>query len=1225
MAIVCADIPISVEEDQLQDIRKEERETIEQLSQTTEREGHVYYLLSCRWWRDWERYVGLAENAHPVHKKFSHPQHLNAEIAYSPRPGPIDNSGLAMSQKDDKDGEQDPCKPLTEGVDYILVSQEVWEKLFEWYNGGPAIPRKRTMNLNFQTATLVASPSYPNSVVWSEENLVAVASGRLITIMNPSSLLGPRGLIKISKSSILHLGLVEKEDLLAPCLLPTSISREENQPSARSISWSHPGLASNSGCLLAVCATDGSVKLYRQPFCEFSSEWVEVADITALLYDYYSSINFSEHCSSSSCYHKEQMTGDYFTEPGSAGGSRNSELSVMPEETSEEAASPMILSKRKRGQVSEHGKMGKPLSAGKKGHLSGMGHSTKSLSVFTDETYFPCSVVRQGSLVEVFKDDGSRRFWVSGKIKCIEGAKAQVLFPEMAEDGVHVEWLDLNLGLAESKDSSVFNGVAVQCDPVLPTIRPAMDIGNLPHEIMRPDCHGVQEVLKIGVAVEARQKNRWIEGVLRGFNRRGLLVKLPGQTRCITVDPTLVRLAPVWKDDKQSWHTTPVKIAATILETSGAAFVKSKMACVTNLDPSFENSNCIGKQVGEDDVLPVTAKEYAFRLAMLQSVIVAWSPILGPSPDSPSNCCAVLAVGGKSGKISFWRVLEPQYYTIECGKGSVDVMLTGLLQAHNSWITALSWGLYDHDAANRKFVLATGGCDGSVKIWHGDVHVLLKSSLANGASFSLLKEVSISPCAPVSTMSIVVPPWKDKIFLAVGRGSGYLEVSSYDISGGKFKDIQSLFAHDQAITGLAWAVDGCCLYSCGQDNCVWRWVVNDAILREASFSSGCHNNKGPNFPLAFDACFGLALSPGNLVVAVVRSCDVDLLNPMYQARAQKAAVEFFWTGGQYLQVSLGNNPNYHIHVGFPSQRELSCWECNILRSLKQLEDMSKLLALWDVIAALTAFSRFAPDFVEHVPLKWLSHFVWHSELSVENILLHVQALLSKSRMRHMHLLNIICRRVMLNKVVFDFNELWSALLSCSERELRGRLVAYTFSTVSSHVSSTAADPPSETQWFPVGVSQMEQWVATGQDLGQEQNELLTTVLRQHRERTRTISDHITEEKCSFCCAIVPFESPEFAFCKGKKCNGGRDSCHKLNRCAVSMQICPLRPLWFCMCCERWISKLAPQGFFSSSVYPLDFNFRTDLSYLKQARPFCPFCGILLRRFLPDFLLSPDPV
>lgn len=48
------------------------------------------------------------------------------------------------------------------------------------HNFGPV---NRAMSLSFQSSILVASPSYPNSVAWSEENLVAVASGHIVTIL----------------------------------------------------------------------------------------------------------------------------------------------------------------------------------------------------------------------------------------------------------------------------------------------------------------------------------------------------------------------------------------------------------------------------------------------------------------------------------------------------------------------------------------------------------------------------------------------------------------------------------------------------------------------------------------------------------------------------------------------------------------------------------------------------------------------------------------------------------------------------------------------------------------------------------------------------------------------------------------------------------------------------------------------------------------------------------
>lgn len=47
----------------------------------------------------------------------------------------------------------------------------------------------------FQAAVLVDSPSFPNAIAWSDENLIAVASGHLVTILvlysSPLSLHSP--------------------------------------------------------------------------------------------------------------------------------------------------------------------------------------------------------------------------------------------------------------------------------------------------------------------------------------------------------------------------------------------------------------------------------------------------------------------------------------------------------------------------------------------------------------------------------------------------------------------------------------------------------------------------------------------------------------------------------------------------------------------------------------------------------------------------------------------------------------------------------------------------------------------------------------------------------------------------------------------------------------------------------------------------------------------------
>lgn len=109
----------------------------------------------------------------------------------------------------------------------------------------------------------------------------------------------------------------------------------------------------------------------------------------------------------------------------------------------------------------------------------------------------------------------------------------------------------------------------------------------------------------------------------------------------------------------------------------------------------------------------ITAEQYASRSAILSSLVVAWSSVLSLSSGSCTNYkYAVLAVGGKSGKISFWRFRQPEYYTIEHGRVSVDAKLVGLLQAHDGWINAISWEILSTDPLKPQLLLVTGSSDG---------------------------------------------------------------------------------------------------------------------------------------------------------------------------------------------------------------------------------------------------------------------------------------------------------------------------------------------------------------------------------------------------------------------------------------------------------------------------------------------------------------------------------
>ncbi|CAA7410944.1 unnamed protein product [Spirodela intermedia] len=829
----------------------------------------------------------------------------------------------------------------------------------------------RWMDSHIQTAPLIECPSYPNSVAWSEENLVAVASGSVITLLNPALITGPRGLIKLPPNRPFSIGVVKEEDLCAPCLMPISLSRD-TRPCARSISWSPLGFAPNSGCLLAVCTTDGHVKLYRSPYCEYRVEWVEVIDISEMLSDYLASINFGEVNRSSECLDK-QITDS------------NAE-------------------------------------------------KRKVLNVQMPLHFCTCKMI------------------------------------------IVSYCLSLN-----SNDFSV------------------------------------------------------VVFMFIFFLRKG-------------------------KD--------------------------------------FESK-------AEKGPLLITAEQYASRSAMLSSLTVAWSSVLSLSSGSFTNCkYAVLAVGGKSGKISFWRFRQPEYYTIEHGRVSFDTKLVGLLQAHDGWINAISWEMLSTNPLKPQLLLASGSSDGSVRFWIMDGEELVTSSVVKFTSFRLLKEVISVTHIPISTLAMAVPMKSpDSFVLAIGKGSGSLEAWICNVSSSKFERVGTYNAHDQVVTGLAWGFDGCCLYSCSQ------------------------------VAFLLDPCFGLVLSPGNLVIAVVRGFDVDLLNPMYQARTQKAAVEFLWTCGPPVDHTPKNQTNSKSVIeGSSSLAEgnSSHWKFKILWSLNQYIDPEKPLVLWDILSVLLVFKQTAPSFVEQLLLEWLSS--WFSDVSVgisiEDIPTHIQTSFPKISIRLIHLLNIICRRLVLPEMNTEeakdgttHNEAgkvhsWRKLLIHSETRVRVRVTTFSFQAALFGASHAAEASSSSGVWSPVGLTQMKQWVAINRDLVEDQLLVLLSKTDEPPGRAESICEDEEEESCGFCSSPVAFESPESAICKAARG-------HKLTRCAVSMQVSSVHGLqWFCICCQRWASVLLPSSFFSSDGAGHEIG-RSALLYC--CRPLCPFCGILLQRCAPNFLLSVNPV
>lgn len=830
-----------------------------------------------------------------------------------------------------------------------------------------------------QPAMLLGSPSFPNAIVWSEDNLIAVASGHLVTILRPDTPFGPRGVIKVFPSDAPPVGFVDRKDLLSGCLLPTALYRDD-KPVVQSISWSPLGMASNSGCLIAVCTSEGHVKIYRPPFCDYRAEWIEVVDITKSLYEYFQSIEF-------------------------------------------------------RG-----------------------------------------------------------------------------------------------------------TGIA---------------------------------------SVDVPDKNA--------------------------------------SDQMDSMH---------------------------------KHNERLSRKKPENHLFPLlSADQYASRSAMLCSVVVSWSPLLRLASEfyPVCNSISLLAVGGKSGKISLWRFHPPDCYTIEDREVPTAVKFDGLLQAHNSWVTTICWLVFSFDYSNPQILLASGSSDGSVKIWLADNDKLLKSSEVDQTSFSLMKEVITVNAVPVSILSVTVHvQYPSKMLLATGKVSGSFEIWLYDISSREFDKLGSYDAHDFVVTGLAWAFGGRFLYSCSQDNLVRSWILHENRLDEVTLisdmprdSSICTSRD------AFDSCFGVAVSPGSLVIATVHCFDIEKLHRMYEGRILRAAIEYFWIGGLQMDVQLKSPFSCYIEENSSFlEKELTYWGTNIMWSLYQYKFHDKPLVLWDIIAALLAFKDSNSEFVEHLLIKWISSsfLQLHMDLTPENVLSAVSSSLSDIPSRLLHLLNIICRRVILAD--FDANQItainnkvqkleracpamekqimkWIEILRISERELRERLVGFSFSSFQTNKSNPETTPQPGC-WYPYGLAQMEQWIALEQEHLHDQLKVISSEVT-HEKRLLT-SRCLAVEKCSFCSASVPFESTEFGFCQGENSSSSNVKPHRLLRCAVSMQICPTTPLWYCICCHRSSFRLAPEPLFRMSSFYLDSDSSTkSSSEAVSSKPLCPLCGILLRRQQPDFLLSPAPV
>lgn len=67
--------------------------------------------------------------------------------------------------------------------------------------------------------------------------------------------------------------------------------------------------------------------------------------------------------------------------------------------------------------------------------------------------------------------------------------------------GKQDEWIEINPEYEKVHENT-------DCDTSFPKVRPSINVGCFPNQLLSPNCSGVMEILKVGQAVEAWKNDR---------------------------------------------------------------------------------------------------------------------------------------------------------------------------------------------------------------------------------------------------------------------------------------------------------------------------------------------------------------------------------------------------------------------------------------------------------------------------------------------------------------------------------------------------------------------------------------------------------------------------------------------------------------------------------------------------------------------------------------------
>eukprot|EP00850_Spirogloea_muscicola_P001205 SM000004S15075 [mRNA] locus=s4:1081194:1093697:+ [translate_table: standard] len=1166
---------------------------------------------------------------------------------------------------------------------------------------------------------------------------------------SPTDLASPRSFVRCpqhSKAPDLG-GTVDPNSLGAQSLLPAFLSRNPATV-VRSIAWSPQGYTPLGGCLLAVCTTDGHVRLYSAPQRKLAIEWDEVADLSEVELAACRMSGFADARPAVELFQREDHAAS-FSPPTWATRSKSSmqkdgarskpEVRAMPSNApgdpeagvkharTEAAVESVPQAALDQPEATLEGSLlstSAPVKGGKKGRM---------YHPLVEAVYERFQAGRQKLTKDELPKYREGQHLYGRDKELVDKALEETVVDEKAMAAAAMTMKELNILVRKlirfrkiihyEEEAKAAVVVAPVNDQGRSRPRRGVELsmteagysggGSITQAHMhesanrRHDSNGMAAmdvaVMDVGSRPNTAAASGAASGSLQHDAQEDSVNKRGTEGSGVTSPPRRpmhARHRPL--QDEEAWE--PAR--------SGGNGPRKTAAKGT------------GRPDHGSDPCKLSPAEYAARRDLLYCVCLAWSPSFNAG-DSMAMACgrpdkellvgwrssagralveaSFLATGFKSGRCVLWRVTGPRPSLL-----NEDGQWPGLERwatqgAHRGWVSALAWAPQLASAAADSRIgadaapalLASGGSDGSVRLWavstssmkdtHQNPCVLLHEILASDSvPVTSLMLASQARSTPADATSSHQASTAEACQAAVGKGGGQIVIWQEGVDASQPVVMWPAGrVHWQAVTDLAWSASGRELYSCSQDNFLHRWRVGPGLAEPLTFPDwsslqGWQPAPRAEFQLQESMLlgyYGIAASPNSLALAAVRGVIPETLEPMYQRRLHKGALQLHWVGG-CMTADTHAEP-------VPSVGISSCMQA-VSAALANLLEGGVPLITWDITQAIMHLGRRCWRVLMR---DFLNLLLLGSSVLTDEAALHASC-------RALQLANVLCRTFAAavedgdmpvkgiiaadgerqegvngkasavelendqqDEVAHLTEEAtqWRKILSASEAELQQRMCLYTLRcyverattgtvVVNGEAKLAASEAGGETHSKPLRsnrlVTELAETVSTADLCSRKAIALAlcwtsknclqarSSLVEVAATARRLLNDQEIAEACPICQSPVSFLSPAAAACSPPAEAPGESQqrpSHRLQRCMISLQLCDGPLLWRCRCCQRRAAIATPQVLAWSSLSMADLlALPKDVlaAASSGASPTCLFCGLIMHRMLPETLLTP---